>query len=228
VSATTSFRPYDGQPVGSVPDTSPDRVRAIVDRAAQATPAVGAAPPVERRAWLYALADHLEKHGDELAPLADEDTGLGVPRLIGEVGRAASQLRFYGDVAAEGSYLRITVDEATPTSPRLVKVNQPLGPVAVFGASNFPFAFSVLGNDTASALAAGCLVVAKAHPAHVRLSLRLAELAQEALHKEGGCFRHRGRSGGRQPARTHGTDRRSGFHRLSSRWFSALANGQRA
>jgi NADP-dependent aldehyde dehydrogenase len=90
-------------------------------------------------------------------------------------------LRFYADVAAEGSYLDVTIDDATATSPRLVRVNRPIGPVAVFGASNFPFAFGLLGNDTASAIAAGCPVIAKAHPAHVLLCGRLAELATTAL-----------------------------------------------
>ena len=75
----------------------------------------------------------------------------------------------------------MTIDEATDTTPRLVRANRPLGPVAVFGASNFPFAFSVLGNDTGAALAAGCPVVVKAHPAHPELSQRQAEIARAAL-----------------------------------------------
>ena len=84
-------------------------------------------------------------------------------------------------MAAEGSYLGVTIDRAAERNPHLVRVNRALGPVAVFGASNFPFAFSVLGNDTASALAAGCPVVVKAHPAHVELSHRMYEIACVAL-----------------------------------------------
>jgi NADP-dependent aldehyde dehydrogenase len=116
-----------------------------------------------------------------LVKLAELETALGYTRLTAEVSRAAGQLRFYGDVAAEGSYLAATIDYPTSTTPGLARVNQPLGPVAVFGASNFPFAFGVLGNDFGSALAAGCPVIAKSHPAHPLLSDRLAELARTAL-----------------------------------------------
>jgi NADP-dependent aldehyde dehydrogenase len=185
VSTTTSFRPRDGSVAGLVPDTTPDAVAAAVERAVVAAPALASVAPGARRVWLRAVADALEVHRGELVALADEETALGVERLTAEVARTAGQLRFYGDVAADGSYLGITVDSATATTPRLVRVNRPLGPVAVFGASNFPFAFSVLGNDTASALAAGCPVVAKAHPAHVRLSVRLAEIATDALTRAG-------------------------------------------
>jgi NADP-dependent aldehyde dehydrogenase len=153
----------------------------VLRAAAAAAPVVAASAPRERRGWLYAVADALEAHEGELAALADRETALGMVRLTGEVTRAAAQLRFYGDVAAEGSYLGVSVDEPTGTAPGMVRVNRPLGPVAVFGAGNFPFAFSVLGNDMASALAAGCPVVVKAHPAHPGLSLRQARIAQEAL-----------------------------------------------
>ena len=102
----------------------------------------------------------------ELVALADRETALGVARLTGELARTAHQLRFYADVAVEGSWLAVTVDHAAGAAPDLRRVRVPLGPVAVLGASNFPFAFGTLGNDTASALAAGCPVIAKAHPAH--------------------------------------------------------------
>jgi len=192
VSATISYRPRDGRRVGSVADTTAEGVRDAVAAAAAASPAVAAFTPTERAAWLDALADTLDKHVEELAELADEETALGLDRLAGEVARAAAQQRFYADVAREGSYLGVTRDHATETRPRLVRVNHPVGPVAVFGASNFPFAFGVLGHDTASAIAAGCPVLVKAHPAHVRLSRRLAELAEEALRGTGapdGTFR---------------------------------------
>ena len=182
---TTSHAPSDGRPVTSVADTSPEDVETAVADAVRAAPELATTPPERRRAWLRSIAENLEDHADELVALADSETALGVPRLSAEVARTATQLRFYGDVAVEGSYLGVTVDNGTRSTPRLVRVNQPLGPVAVFGASNFPFAFSVLGNDTASALAAGCPVVAKAHPAHVGLSVRLAELAAESLVRAG-------------------------------------------
>ena len=181
MSVTTSFRPYDGRPVTSVSDTAPEVVQVAVDDAVQAAALLAATSPGQRRAWLRAVADNLETHADALVALADEETALGTPRLTAELDRTAAQLRFYGEVAAEGSYLGVTIDGSTATTPRLVRVNRPVGPVAVFGASNFPFAFGVLGHDTASALAAGCPVVAKAHPAHVGLSVRLADLATESL-----------------------------------------------
>jgi NADP-dependent aldehyde dehydrogenase len=176
-----SYDPRTGTAGGSVEETSPEELAAVVQLAAAAAPLLAATSPAERRSWLYAVADALEAHVDELAVLADRETALGMPRLTGEVARAAAQLRFYGDVAAEGSYAGVAIDAATDTTPRLVRVNRPLGPVAVFGASNFPFAFSVLGNDTGAALAAGCPVVAKAHPAHPELTARQAEIARQAL-----------------------------------------------
>jgi NADP-dependent aldehyde dehydrogenase len=181
MTTTTSYRPRDGAPLQSVTDTTPAEINAAVALAGTAAPALRELPPTTRQGWLYALADTLEAHSAELVELADAETALGSARLSGEVLRTAGQLRFYADVAVEGSYLGVTIDDATPTSPRLVRINRPIGPVAVFGASNFPFAFSVLGNDTASALAAGCPIVAKAHPAHVGLSVRLAELTEQTL-----------------------------------------------
>lgn len=178
---TTSYRPRDGLATETVPDSGPEDVAAAVRRAQAAAPAVAAVSPAQRRTWLDHLADALLARRDELAELADTETALGMPRLTGEVERMASQIRFYAEVAVEGSYLGVAID----TAPGLVRVNQPLGPVAVFGASNFPFAFGVLGNDTASALAAGCPVVAKAHPAHPLLSQRLAEIAGAALAEAG-------------------------------------------
>ncbi|WP_148573588.1 aldehyde dehydrogenase family protein [Nocardioides caldifontis] len=181
----TSYDPRTGAPVAQAEDTDPEELRAVLGRAAAAAPLAAAASPRTRLAWLSAVAEALEAHADELTGLADQETALGVARLSGEVARAAAQLRFYGEVAVEGSFVGLTVDEATETTPRLVRVNRPLGPVAVFGASNFPFAFSVLGNDTGAAIAAGCPVVAKAHPAHLGLSLRQAELARAALASAG-------------------------------------------
>jgi NADP-dependent aldehyde dehydrogenase len=103
-------------------------------------------------------------------------------RLTGECGRAADTIRFYASVVREGGWLGAAIDHGPPD---LRRVNVPLGPVAVFGASNFPFGFGVLGHDTATALAAGCPVIAKAHPAHPRLSAALAGLALHALGEAG-------------------------------------------
>ena len=177
----TSYNPRTGHANGTVEEMSPDEVRAAVERASSASSAVAAASPRQRRGWLHAVAAALEANTAELVELADVETALGDKRLTSEVSRTAGQLRFYADVAAEGSYLAAAIDRPTRTTPGLARVNQPLGPVAVFGASNFPFAFGVLGNDFGSALAAGCPVVAKSHPAHPLLSDRQADVARAAL-----------------------------------------------
>lgn len=143
----------------------------------------------ERAAYLEALASALEAHRDELVAIAARETHLAEARLSGEVTRTAFQLRFFAEVIAEGSYLEATIDHPDalliPPRPELRRMLRPLGPVAVYTASNFPFAFSVLGNDTASALAAGCPVVVKAHHGHPELSRRTAEIANAALASAG-------------------------------------------
>ncbi|WP_262851505.1 aldehyde dehydrogenase (NADP(+)) [Mumia quercus] len=185
MSVDVSYDPRTGRPNGEVPVTPTAEVDAIVTAAAACAVEVAATPPTERARWSGAIADALEAARDELVDLADAETALGRPRLEGEVARTAGQLRFYADVAVEGSYLGATIDHASGANPSLARVNVPRGPVAVFGASNFPFAFSVLGNDTASALAAGCPVVVKGHPAHPLLSQRLGALATDALREAG-------------------------------------------
>ncbi|MFF2274273.1 aldehyde dehydrogenase (NADP(+)) [Agromyces sp. NPDC058126] len=146
---------------------------------------LGRSSRAERGRWLGAIADAVEAHRDELVALAGEETHLSAARLGGELTRTSTQLRFFAGVIDEGSYLEATIDSPDasllPPRPELRRMLRPLGVVGVFAASNFPFAFSVLGNDTASALAAGCPVVVKAHPGHPRLSRRITEVAHEAL-----------------------------------------------
>lgn len=180
---TTGFEPRTGRPGPELTESTPEEARSALDRAALVAPSVAEASPTVRGGWLRAVADALEvpATAEELVALADSETALGLPRLTGELARTASQLRFYASVGEEGSWLGVTLDPATDTAPALARVQVPLGPVAVFGASNFPFAFGVLGNDTASALAAGCPVVVKAHPAHPQTSVRLVEVAVAAL-----------------------------------------------
>jgi NADP-dependent aldehyde dehydrogenase len=127
--------------------------------------------PAERRAaFLEGIAQNLLDLGDELIERCMAETGLPRPRLEGERGRTVGQLRMFAQVVRAGRHLNLRVDPADPqrVPPRvdLRLRNIPVGPVAVFGSSNFPLAFSVAGGDTASALAAGAPVVAKAHPAH--------------------------------------------------------------
>jgi NADP-dependent aldehyde dehydrogenase len=168
--------------------TSPT-VQAAVAAAVAAQPAVSAAPYEQRAGWLESLADELDANADELVPLADQETSLGSTRLTGELARTSAQLRLFASVVREGSFLEVIVDhrndEATPPIPDLRRMLIPVGPVAVFAASNFPFAFSVLGGDTASALAAGNTVVVKAHEGHPQLSRRVGELARVALSRAG-------------------------------------------
>jgi 2,5-dioxopentanoate dehydrogenase len=126
----------------------------------------------ERRAVLLeAIAAAIEALGDPLLERASAETGLPLARLTGERGRTCGQLRLFARVVREGAYLDARIDRAdqdrTPVpKPDVRSMARALGPVAVFGASNFPLAFSVAGGDTASALAAGCPVVVKAHPNH--------------------------------------------------------------
>ncbi|WP_327003548.1 aldehyde dehydrogenase (NADP(+)) [Dactylosporangium sp. NBC_01737] len=134
-----------------------------------------------RAAMLRAMAAAVEERRTDLVAVADRETGLGPQRLNTELTRTVYQLGFFADVLDDGAYLEAAIDHAgsTPMGPRpdLRRMLVPLGPVAVFGAANFPFAFSVPGGDTASALAAGCPVITKVHPAHPATSL----LSRDAL-----------------------------------------------
>ncbi|MEY9905744.1 acyl-CoA reductase-like NAD-dependent aldehyde dehydrogenase [Catenulispora sp. MAP12-49] len=157
-----------------------------LDRAAEAAASAagvyGSWSAERRRDLLHACADALEAAHAELVELAGTETGLTAARLNGEVGRTTGQLRLYGDHVAAGRHLsRRSSPGAALGGADVYTVDVPLGPVAVFAASNFPFAFGVPGGDTASALAAGCPVVVKGHPAQPRLSRRIAEILSEAV-----------------------------------------------
>ena len=144
----------------------------------------------ERASVLEQIATALDANVDELAQLADQETALGIPRLVGEVARTTFQLRLFANELKMGELLKADLDEkidgAPPQGrPQLKRAWVALGPVAVFGASNFPFAFGELGGDTASALAAGCTVVVKEHPAHPQLAKKVIELSQRAIEQAG-------------------------------------------
>jgi NADP-dependent aldehyde dehydrogenase len=158
--------------------------------AAAAAPALAALSPRKRAAMLLAGADAIDRHADELVAIAARETGLGTQRLRGEVTRTSVQLRLFADTIADGAYLDARIDEADPDfalgiRPDLRRALLPIGPVLNFTASNFPFAFSVAGGDTAAAVAAGCPVIVKAHPGHPELSRRTAEVFSEALEAAG-------------------------------------------
>jgi len=147
--------------------------------------------PLEKRAaFLEAIADNIVAIGDPLIERAHAETGLPLARLQGERGRTVGQLRLFAKVVRDGRFLAATIDPALPERTplpradlRLAKV--PLGPVAVFGASNFPLAFSVAGGDTASALAAGAPVIVKAHSAHLGTSELVGRAIQKAVKDQG-------------------------------------------
>ncbi|UYN82517.1 MAG: aldehyde dehydrogenase (NADP(+)) [Microcella sp.] len=143
----------------------------------------------ERASWLRAIAAALDSNVDELVHIAAAETHLGLERLEGEVARTSGQLRHLASVIEEGSFLELSIDHArdtvAPRVPDLRRMLIPLGPVAVFSASNFPFAFSVAGGDTASAIAAGCSVVVKAHSGHPQLSRRTTSVIDRALDEVG-------------------------------------------
>ena len=140
----------------------------------------------ERATFLETIADAIEGLGDALTERAMQETGLPRARLEGERGRTCGQLRQFAGVVRRGEWLDVRIDPAQPErSPmpraRLLQQQIPLGPVAVFGASNFPLAFSVAGGDTASALAAGCPVVIKGHSAHPGTSELVGRAVQQAV-----------------------------------------------
>ncbi|POX44243.1 aldehyde dehydrogenase (NADP(+)) [Streptomyces sp. Ru72] len=140
-----------------------------------------------RSAFLRTAADELEAAKDHLVEAADAETALGPVRLSGELARTCYQLRAFADIVDEGAFLDVVInhpdDTATPPIPDLRRYKVPLGVVAVYSASNFPFAFSVAGGDTASALAAGCPVVVKAHPDHPALSELVAAALRRAAER---------------------------------------------
>ncbi|MFK4149002.1 aldehyde dehydrogenase (NADP(+)) [Streptomyces sp. NPDC004065] len=142
-----------------------------------------------RAAFLRTAAALLEADRDRLVGAADAETALGPARLTGELARTCYQLRAFADIVDEGAFLDVIIDHpddtATPPVPDLRRYKVPLGVVAVYSASNFPFAFSVAGGDTASALAAGCPVVVKAHPDHPALSELVAEVLRTAAARHG-------------------------------------------
>jgi NADP-dependent aldehyde dehydrogenase len=177
------FDPRTGEPVGEpVPETTPTEVDALVAAAYAAAPAWGAADARPRRAAaLEAVADLLDARVGELAAIADTETALGGERLTGEVARTTLQLRLFTGVLRDGSYADAVISPAEGVVPDVRRITRPAGPVAVFAASNFPFAFSVAGGDTASALAAGCPVIVKAHDSHPVTSDLTAEIVSEAL-----------------------------------------------
>ena len=139
----------------------------------------------KRADFLEAIANNIEALGADLLEVANKETNLPLARLTGERGRTCFQLKMFASMLRKGDYVDATIDTAvpdkTPPKPDIRQMLYPLGPVVVFGASNFPFAYSTAGGDTASALAAGCPVIVKAHPAHLQTSTLVAGAIQQAI-----------------------------------------------
>ena len=157
------------------PEATAADVAAAAEAAAAAAPALAQLAPAQLAALLRDIASRIVGLGDELLQVADAETALGLPRLTGERGRTEWQLEAFARLLESGEHLEAVIDprdpEAAPVArPDIRRAQVPVGPVVVFSASNFPFAFSVAGGDTASALAAGCPVIVKAHPSHPETS----------------------------------------------------------
>ena len=174
-----AVNPATDELLPQIHDESSERDVADACALAQAAaPVFAALAPATRAAFLDAVAEAILALGDPLIEIAQAESGLPRARLEGERMRTAGQLRLFAGELRKGEWLDATIDSAlpdrAPPRPDLRRVNTALGPVAVFGASNFPLAFSVAGGDTASALAAGCPVVVKGHPAHPGTGLLVA------------------------------------------------------
>jgi alpha-ketoglutaric semialdehyde dehydrogenase len=161
-------------------------VEHAAQKAAQAFGAYASLSGKSKAKFLNTMAAALDARGNEIVERARRETGLAEGRLRGELGRTSNQLRLFAAVVEEGSWLNARIDPAQPQRKPMPRADirsmlRPLGPVAVFGASNFPLAFSVAGGDTASALAAGNPVIVKAHPAHPGTSELVGEAVRESV-----------------------------------------------
>lgn len=186
-----SIDPKTGDKLSAeIQDSTIDEISQIIEQSQSAFEIWSEVSTDDRAKVLEAIASALDENVNELAQLADQETALGLPRLVGEVARTTFQLRLFASELKKRELLKENLDEkiegAPPQGrPQLQRSWVALGPVAVFGASNFPFAFGELGGDTASALAAGCTVVVKEHPAHPQLAKKVVALARNAIKNSG-------------------------------------------
>ncbi len=200
--ASASFHAHNPATGAALEPVFHSATEADVDHAAalarQAAPHLASASGSQRASLLRLIAEKLLASQPQIVERAALETGLPPARLNGEMGRTVTQLRLFADLAAEGSWVDARIDEAQPDRkptprPAVCSMLRPLGPVVVFGASNFPLAFSVAGGDTAAALAAGCPVLVKAHPAHPGTSELVARVICASVAELGfpdGSFSH--------------------------------------
>lgn len=176
-------------------DTTPAEIDSVMNAAWQAFLVYRQTTLRQRAGLMRQIAKEMEEAGDELIHTAMRETNLPEARLRNERARTMFQLTSYAAACEAGHWLEVRIDTAVPDKgdPDLRKWQVPIGPVVVFGASNFPFAYSTAGGDTASALAAGCPVIVKAHPAHAETSEIVAKAIARAVAKEklpAGVFAH--------------------------------------
>lgn len=179
-------------------DASPEEIDVAVRESYFAFQSYKNLSATKRATFLRAVAQEIENLGQELIKTAMEETALPEARIVGERGRTTGHLKMFADYIEEGSWVEARIDTAKPDrapvpKPDLRKMLVPLGPVIVFGAANFPLAYSTAGGDTASALAAGCTVIVKAHPAHAKTSQLVADAIDRAAKATGipkGVFQH--------------------------------------
>ncbi len=191
---SATFQAFNPQNGGTLPpayhSATAEEVDATATLAHEAFATYSQASGKAKAAFLRRAADGFDQHKQELAERAHLETALPMPRLLGEVARTSNQLRMFAGVVEDGSWVQARIDPALPDRqplprPDLRSMLRPLGPVVVFGASNFPLAFSVGGGDTASALAAGCPVIVKAHSAHPGTGEIAAQIITGAVAAEG-------------------------------------------
>ena len=186
-----AFNPSEGQEFGpEFYEATPAEIDRALAAAAQAFATYRQKSAEEVAGFIESIALQIEGLGDELIDRAHAETALPTERLAGERVRTTGQLRMFAGVVREGSWVEASIDHAEPErkpvpKPDLRRMLVPLGPIAVFGASNFPLAFSVAGGDTASAFAARCPVVVKAHPAHPGTSELVARAINSAVEEAG-------------------------------------------
>ena len=169
---------------------TPEEVNAAAEAAATAYPAYRALPAARRAEFLEAIAAEIDALGDDFVAIVCRETALPAARIQGERGRTSGQMRLFAQVLRRGDFHGARIDRALPERQPLPRVDLRqcrigVGPVAVFGASNFPLAFSTAGGDTAAALAAGCPVVFKAHSGHMATAEGVADAIVRAAGKTG-------------------------------------------
>ncbi|MFN8886490.1 MAG: aldehyde dehydrogenase family protein, partial [Cyclobacteriaceae bacterium] len=171
-------------------DTTLPEINAAVLRSQEAFMSYKNSDRKKKAMFLRAIADEIEALGNELVNTAMSETYLPEARIVGERGRTTGHCRMFADLVEEGSWVEARIDTALPDrapapKPDIRKMLVPVGPIVVFGAANFPLAYSTAGGDTISALAAGCTVIVKAHPAHAATSTLVAKAIDRAAKKTG-------------------------------------------